>query len=510
MSSLISKMKLVANRKWKVASEDQAKQIKDWLIENGGKEDVKITNAAEVWRIRYSDATLTLYKSNTLFITDSEDEAVVEVHNYITSLIGSKFIKASKKYLIGFDETGKGEGLGHTVLVGVLFPAELYDELEQHIGVADTKVKHEVAYWDDVFRKIDFYRAKGMHFLIEKIPPWEIDKYNINKCMDIAYQRLLLSLIRGVGARDARVVLDDYGIGFNLNRYLSSIKNAGAEVVKTSKADDIYLESRVASLIAKREQQKVIEAIARNPEFQIPGAPIGSGNAGDPQTIKWLEEWKKTAKPWPWFVKRSFKNIRKLDGISQEPKKLAPPINERLLSDEFRKKFESGELSIESLSVVCPCGTVSKAIKLIPKEGKTTAICIKCQSEIPNISLVLRYYCGRILPDSSVIARGFISKDLEGRRLLENFTFLLHPVVREESDKHTGGKKEIERLGKFSAMGRIRLEEIGLLSETVGKENILKDESIMKGALENDAILMTADNNMKGSAQAKGLFVVEV
>ena len=136
-------------------------------------------------------------------------------------------------------------------------------------------------------------------------------------------------------------MLDDYGAGFHLNKYLKALAEAGAEVIKTSKADDIYLESRVASLIAKREQQKVLEAISRNPEFQIDGISIGSGNAGDPNTLKWLKAWKATGQQWPWFVKRSFKTIREIEGITQEPKKSYPPIKEGLLSKEFRDKFES-------------------------------------------------------------------------------------------------------------------------------------------------------------------------
>lgn len=503
-------MKLVSNRTWKITEPEKADKIKEWLLSNGGKEDDKITSAHESWRIRYSDATITLYKKGTLFITDSNDEVVVEVHNFIDSLLGSRFVSPSRKLLIGFDETGKGEVIGHTVLVGVIFPAELFQEIERDIGVADSKVKHTVAYWDDIFRKIDFYSAKGLKFIIEKIPPWDIDRYNINKLLDITYQRILLQLTRNLPLNETRVVIDDYGIGFNLKKFLKSLGNAGTETVMTTKADDKYLESRVASLIAKREQQKVVDAISRNPEFQIKGHVLGSGNAGDPDTVAWLKAWKATGMQWPWFVKRSFKNIREIDGIAQEPKKYPPPINEKLLSKEFRDKFESGELNISTLSVVCPCGAVSKSIKLTPQNNQTTPICIACGKEMANVGLTLRYYCGRVLPDTSAIARGVISKDLEGRRFFENFTFLLHPVTRFESDQHSGSKKELERLGHFSSICRIRLLQTNLIPDASKLSNLERDEYILKGALENNAIIITADNGMKGAAQAKGLFVMEL
>ena len=37
-----------------------------------------------------------------------------------------------------------------------------------------------------------------------------------------------------------------------------------------------------------------------------------------------------------------------------------------------------------------------------------------------------------------------------------------------------------------------------------------RDEAIQLASLERNAILITADNGMKGSAQAKGLFVLEL
>ena len=503
-------MKLVSNRKWMITEQDKAAEIKEWLLSEGGKEDYKIVNPHEIWRIKFSDATITYYKKGTLFITDSNDEAVIEAHNFISSLVGSRFVHSTKKYLIGFDETGKGEVLGHTVLVGVIVPTNVFSEVERDIGVADSKVKHEIDYWDDIFRKIDFYQKEGLQFLIQKIPPWQFDKYNINKLMDVTYQRMLLLLTRNGSLHETRIVLDDYGIGFNLDKYLKALAKTGAEIIRTSKADDTYLESRIASLIAKREQQKVIEAIAKNPEFQIAGIPIGSGNAGDPETIKWLKAWKTTGQQWPWFVKRSFKTIMDIDGITQKPKKPYPPINERLLSEEFRNKFESGELNIIALSVVCPCGTISKAIKLTPQHNQTTPICVSCRKEIRDVSLTLQYYCGRIIPDTSAIARGFISKDLDGRRFFENFTFLLHPTVRYESDQHGGGKRELEKLGHFSAIGRIILEEIKSIFEASSLDSTRRDESILEDAIKNNSIVLTADNGMKGAAQAKGLFVMEI
>jgi len=505
-------MKIVSNKKWEKVNEKNSNLIKDWLILNGGVIDEKKTSQYESWRIKYSDATFTLYTKGTLFVTDSDDVSLLEAHRYVNSLLGSKFILPSKDFLIGFDETGKGEVFGHIILALVSIPQELFGELEDVIGVADTKVKHPVKYWDDVFRKIDSFKSKGLYYSFEKIPPWDIDKYNVNKIMDVTYQRMLLQL-SGKLTNKTRVVLDDYGINDGLNRYLKYLSNKGVEIIKTTKADDKYLESRLASLVSKREQQKVFEAITKNPEFKIQGEDIGSGNAGDAKTLGWLKAWKKSGKSWPWFVKKSFSTIRLIDGLPDEKvKKQAPIVGEHLLSDDFRKRFESGELNVKSLSIKCPhCGAICKSIKIIFKDKDffPESCCPSCKKEIKDAFSILRYYCGKILFDSNIIHTGFISKDLEGVKFLENFLLLLHPTVRKECDGK-GGKIEMEKIGNFASIGRIKFEEIGSILDTNSLNNIERDESILLGAEENNAIIFTADKQVKGVAQAKGLFAIEL
>jgi len=75
-----------------------------------------------------------------------------------------------------------------------------------------------------------------------------------------------------------------------------------------------------------------------------------------------------------------------------------------------------------------------------------------------------------------------------------------------ECDK-AGGKKELGRLAKYAAIGRIRLEEI---PETGKMEGLTNDERIIESAISFNAILITGDNAMKALAQAKGLFCLFV
>jgi ribonuclease HII len=390
--------------------------------------------------------------------------------------------------------------------VGVLIPADLVPEIEQIVSVADTKQKRSVAYWDDLFRKLDGFKSRGLQFIVEKIPPWHIDRYNLNKIMDVVYQRILNIFFRHMDATACRVVLDDYGVGAILDRYLRARQIAGTEIVVTTAADDRFLEARVASALAKRVREKVMEAIRENPDFQIGGQKMGSGNAGDPQTVAWLQDWKGSGQPWPWFVKRSFQTIRNLNGFSGKAKKVAPPIREDILSREFLDEFEQGRLSITSLSVVCPtCGAINKATLLTPDiHGGFEGRCIGCKTPISDLAITLRYYCGYVIPDSNIITGGLLSKDLERSRFFEDFTILFDAIVRRECDT-PGGSKELSKLARFAAMGRIGMEEVGSVLD-MERSSIQRDELILGSALQYNAILITNDHNMKAAAKARDIF----
>jgi ribonuclease HII len=497
------------SQKWKV-DVDTAEEIKKYLINQGGLEDKDIKSEHEIWRIKFSDATLTYYKSGTLFCTASSDPSIKEVWEFISFRAGSRFVLPTKDFLIGLDETGKGEILGHTILVGAIFPKTIFNEIEKLVGVADTKKRRSTSYWDSVLKRLDLMKKERLDFYLEKIPPWHVDRFNLNKIMDVVYQRILSNFMRHVQAANCRIVLDDYGIGEKLRRYLRSLENAGADVKIIHQADEYYLEARVASLIAKREREKIIEVIGRDEEFRIEGCNIGSGNAGDKETISWLKKWKATGKPWPWFVKQSFRTVREIDGKLEKVEKIEPPLREDILSEDFIKEFEAGRFSITTLSIVCPsCGERSKAALVTLDDERTIGRCIACKKPIKDLNFTLRYYCGALLPDSNIIIGGFLGKDLERTKFFEGFTFLLHPIVKGECDT-PGGKRELERLAKFAAIGRIRLEEIPKIDKIEDLPKLERDEKIKEGAFTFNAILITGDRAMKAFAQAKNLFCLHV
>jgi ribonuclease HII len=313
-------MKTIANRKWMVRDRAHANRIKDWLIEQGAVEE-KVTGAYEQWRVRHSDAKWTYYTTGTLYVTDSNDPALLEAQRHVDGLLGGRFVAPTRDFLVGLDETGKGEIFGPVVLAAVVVPRTLCRQLEEIIGVADTKTAHSPRYWEELFTRIDFYRPQGLDWAIAKITPEEFDRVSINRLLDRDYERLLGESLRRIDPQRVRVVLDDYGPGPALERHFRQLRESGAEVVRTTKADDRYLECRLASLVAKREQQQALDAIRRDKRYVLEGQEFGSGNPGDPKTLGWLRAWHRAGRPWPPFLKRSFRTIEEIDGLAAPPKR---------------------------------------------------------------------------------------------------------------------------------------------------------------------------------------------
>jgi len=489
-------------RTWKNVPEAAANEIKESLVSKGATEDTELKGPSEVWRLRYEGAVFTYYASRSLYFSGGASDKLEVIISRISELTGRRLEKPERRILVGLDETGKGEVLGHSVLCVVKVDSNVLQSIDAVLSTVDTKKRKSFAYWDSLFRELEAFRNQGMIYETETIPPWDLDRYNVNKIMDVVYQRILSRMLRGANPQDCRIILDDYGIGKNLNEYFRMLHKSGVEVRVESKADEKYVEVRAAAVIAKWRQQLNMSKI--NERFALSNAPIGSGNAGDPATLKWLHEWKKTGDKWPWFVKTSFSTVRKIDGLRGKARKAEPPIRHELLSLGSRDLFRDGRLSTSSLTIVCPnCGANSSACKLTPDtNGKLHGRCVSCNNVIRDLDITLRYYCGFLVPDSSALIAGAISKDLEKSGFFDGFTILFHPLVRKETDT-PGGKKELERLGDFSAMGRITFQTIPGRDDVSYADHDLELIASTKG---NDAILVTFDKGMYGNAVSQSVF----
>lgn len=319
---------------------------------------------------------------------------------------------------------------------------------------------------------------------------------------DVVYQRLVSRVLLALDPAVCRITLDDYGIGKNLRGFLDVLAKQGAEVRVEAKSDEKYVEARVASVLAKWRRQQAMRGVATL--FSLPDTPVGSGNAGDSVTLDWLRRWKETGKPWPWFVKTSFKTVRELEGKEGKATETSPPIRHELLSPDARERLAEGQLSTASLSLVCPeCGATLTAAKLTPEPARgLLGRCLSCTKVITELDTTLRYYSGVALLDASVIIAGSISKDLERQGFFDGFALLLHPTVAAETDTE-GGRAELTKLANYAAMGRV---DWHALRRTSTPPEDRHDEAIMETAKQLNAILVTRDGGMYGNAVARGIF----
>lgn len=259
-------------------------KIKELLMKHRGKEDV-INNEREAWRIRIDGAVFTAYKIGTIYWNGRPSDEIQTVVIEIDKIAGPQFKSINKKILLGFDETGKGEVIGSLIVVGVRFPSVLHKEIEDIIGIADTKKKRSNKYWYELWRKIRMFEDKGLSYIIEEIKPSEIDRNNINELLDQAYYKIIK---RFVLDEECSIVIDDYGIKEELDKLLNELDKQGIEVHKEHRADDKYLEAKLASIIAKITKINELEGISK-----IIGKDIGSGNISDPKTKECLPILKK-------------------------------------------------------------------------------------------------------------------------------------------------------------------------------------------------------------------------
>ena len=479
-------------RTWKNLSSDSLQKIYSQLLASGGK-DITIKNPYEFWRLKIDDSVFIAFKKGTLYHTPSNSNSpqVMAACEKVDSISETGYSETQKDYLIGLDETGKGEIAGPIVLIGVILPKRLFKNFVSDIGTADTKRQHRIEYWDELFQKLADYRNKGFDFTAEKISPILFDKYNVNRLLDIFYERIILKLLKIASSRTCRIVLDDYGAG-----KFPDISKENEFLILT-KAEDNYIEAKAASLISKKIREGVINYLNQRHEYKIDGLSIGQGNVSNPQTVEWLGKWKATKQEWPWFIKKSFKTITILEDKTNQGKKNTPEIKNELLPTEFVHAFKENQAFLNLLQIKCAhCNEYQKV--LIYDYQQMT--CESCSKIIGDLHLTLRYYCGTILIDCEIIKQQALIQDLKTNAFFENYKVFVpwSASLNQRTNFHNG----LNELKKLELMGRLDLEYFNLDQ----KQDINLD--LIEKAITSNAIIVTSNLELKNVAKEKNLFTI--
>ena len=115
------------------------------------------------------------------------------------------------------------------------------------------------------------------------------------------------------------MIIDDYGIRYELTSYVNELKKQGIEIIVKNKADEQYTACKIASLVARKARMDEIENINNTnvlvdnetKDMVVPG----TGAASNPMTEKYLVMYRKKMPDaeLPPFVRRKWANIRKIE-----------------------------------------------------------------------------------------------------------------------------------------------------------------------------------------------------
>lgn len=374
-------------------------------------------------------------------------------------------------WLAGIDETGTGELLGEAIVGGACFPVGLSKTVGSLFGHVDTKSSRVASGWESLGTKLAEMRGDGLITTTVAIPNRLFDRYSKNGLLDLAYVRVAGDLLAASGLpapgvpRDTayagfELLVDDYGVGAQLTEAVTSWRGAGAHVVVQTKADDEHIAARVASVAARSHRSREMEGLAASES----DGPIGTGNAGHPQTLRWLARRAREGGAWPSFVKTSFKTVRQQTG-DPEVKKERVPALATLLDADTTRDLLAGHLDVSTAALLDARGKPLRRVK-VDASGRPV------DSKVGPGWDLLPLLVGGIVPDKTVWTLDTIEPLLDREEgLLSGWRVLIgpeadldDPVIVALARAHRMGIVTVVRTGHVDPVARARRHAAVLMS----------------------------------------------
>jgi len=241
-------------------SEDELEKLKAYILRTNIRR-VPPTNEYELLRIKDGPVTLVVYKSKKIVHNGSE-----ETYKILREILTKE---EQFDYLLGSDETGKGEWFGPLVITATALTPEEIIELRK-LGVRDSKTikKAELMKLAEQLFKMKFAR-----FTITLFP----EKYNqmyaefekegksLNDMLAWAHSAVIKAMLKYVQVKNAKVVIDKFD--FEKTEYrLESVDRTNVEIIQKSKGES-EIPVAAASIIAKHKFE--IEVNKLNEKYGI-------------------------------------------------------------------------------------------------------------------------------------------------------------------------------------------------------------------------------------------------
>ncbi|HEU5221358.1 MAG TPA: ribonuclease HII [Candidatus Nitrosotalea sp.] len=202
----------------------------------------------------------------------------------------------------GVDDAGRGSVLGPLVIAGISIEQKNIKQLVK-IGVKDSK-QLSPQLREKLYEQI-LSLVEGYH--VAKIPPKTIDKSVSKNMLNQLEANYMAKVIKKLQANSSYVDSCDVNPK-RFGLYISNLAKTG-KIISSHHADRRYPVVSAASIIAKVNRDREIEKLRKN-------HALGSGYPSDPKTMKFIKEWVSQNGDVPIFVRKSWKPIKILLGVS--------------------------------------------------------------------------------------------------------------------------------------------------------------------------------------------------
>ena len=204
--------------------------------------------------------------------------------------------------ICGVDDAGRGSMIGPMVIAGISIEKKNIPKLRK-LGVRDSKKlspkKRELLY-KKIIKLVDDYH-------VIRIPPKTIDKYVFEHNLNHLEAKKMAAVITHLKSDISYVDSCDVN-ATRFGREISDLSNK-SKVRSYHYADSRFVVVSAASIIAKVSRDRSIARLNKNYQF-------GSGYPSDKKSVNFVKKLVSTKKPLPSSVRKSWKPVQKILGLS--------------------------------------------------------------------------------------------------------------------------------------------------------------------------------------------------
>ena len=204
--------------------------------------------------------------------------------------------------ICGVDDAGRGSMIGPMVIAGISIEKKNISKLRK-LGVRDSKklsAKKRDFLYKEIIKLVDDYH-------VIRIPPKTIDTYVFKHNLNHLEAKKMADVIKYLKSEISYVDSCDVN-ATRFGREISDLSNK-SKVKSYHHADSRFVVVSAASIIAKVSRDRSIARLNKNYQF-------GSGYPSDKKSVNFVKKLVSAKKPLPSSVRKSWKPVQKILGIS--------------------------------------------------------------------------------------------------------------------------------------------------------------------------------------------------